>query len=333
MLRRLLERFESTNRRYALLKKGDSVVVGVSGGPDSLALLRLLSVLSRKYALRLHAAHLDHDLQKTSAKTAALVRKAAEGLGLTFYLKKVDIRKSASRHRESLEDAGRRERYRFFEETAKKMGANKIATAHTLDDQAETVLMRLLRGAGLRGLSGIPYKRAQGKREIVRPLLDCSKKDLLLFLKKERISFVDDKMNRDPEFLRNRVRHQLLPLLCREYNPQIKQALSSLRSICRDAQNYLRDRSEISFRHCLKSAGPKRVSLDVRRLKKLHPALRHETLAVAVLRLKGSLTGFGYAHWEAADRLLGSDQKKPETHWPHRVRVQKTNGRLLISVR
>ena len=333
MFRRLLEQFEQTNRRHALLKKGDCVVVGVSGGPDSLALLQLLSAVGRKYALRLHVAHLDHGLQRNSRKTRTLVQQAAESRALPFYGKKTNVRESASKNRLSLEDAGRRERYRFFEQVAKKTHANKIATAHTLDDQAETVLMRLIRGAGLRGLAGIPYKRTHGRLEIVRPLLDCPKKDLVLFLKKERIDFVRDKMNDDPDFLRNRLRHELLPLLSRAFNPQIRQSLASLQAICHDAQDYLQQRAGGAFRDCLKSVAAGRIVLDVPRLKRLHPAIRHEALAAAVMELKGELTGFGYVHWLAADAVLSSTQKNPETHWPHRVRVKKMDGRLLISAR
>ena len=331
MFRRLLERFELTNRRHALLKKGDRVVVGVSGGPDSLALLELLTTLGRKYALRLVVAHLDHGLQKNAGKARALVQKAAERHGLVFYAKKVKVRERALRDKLSLEDAGRRERYRFFEEVAKKTRANKLATAHTLDDQAETALMRLIRGSGLRGLAGIPYKRMQGRFEVVRPLLDCPKKDLVAFLKKERLLFIQDKMNREPVFLRNRVRHGLLPLLKRRFNPQIHQALSSLQAVCRDAQDYLRGEAGKAFRRCLKNSKSGSVVLDAARLQALHPALRYEVLAFAAAKLKGDVTGFGYAHWQAVDSLLASSHKKPEAHWPHRIRVCKTGGRLVIS--
>lgn len=331
MFRRLLERFELTNRRHALLKKGDRIVVGVSGGPDSLALLEFLKTLGRKYALTLSVAHLDHGLQKNSRKTSAFVRKAAESRGLPFYGKKVNVRARALRDKLSLEDAGRKERYRFFEEVAKKTRANKLATAHTLDDQSETMLMRLMRGSGLRGLAGIPYKRMQGRFEVVRPLLDCPKKDLVAWLKKERIAFVEDPMNDDPVFLRNRVRHTLLPLLKRRFNPQIQQALASLQDVCRQAQDYLHGQAGPAFRRCLKSSKRGDLVLDVGRLRALHPALRYEVLAAAAAKFQGDLAGFGYAHWEAADSLLASSQKKPETHWPHRIRVRKMGGRLVIS--
>ncbi len=332
MLRRLLEQFELTNRRHALLKKGDALVVGVSGGPDSTALLKLLCKLQRKYALRLNVAHLDHALQTNSQKVQALARKTAEKNGVPFHTKKVNVRQRALKKKLSLEDAGRQERYRFFEAVAKKTGSNKIATAHTLDDQAETMLMRLMRGSGMRGLTGIPYKRKHGQFEIVRPILDCSKKDLILFLKKERLSFVQDRMNRDPLFLRNRVRHQLLPVLEKHFNPQIKQALASLQSICRDTQNYLQSRAVSVFHRCRISEGPRKIVFDASRLRALHPALRFEILAASITKLRGDVAGFGYTHWSSVDSLLSSSQKNLQAHWPHGVRVKKTGRRLTVSV-
>ena len=296
-----------------------------------MALLHLLCRLKRKYALRLAVAHLDHGIQKNSHQVQAFVRKTAQQQGLPYYSKTLDVRAQALKNKLSLEDAGRKERYRFFEAVAKRTRSNKIVTAHTLDDQAETFLMRMVRGAGLRGLAGIPYKRKQGRFEILRPLLDCSKKDLISFLKKERLPFIRDKMNRDPVFLRNRVRHQLLPLLARRFNPQIQQALASLQTVCRQAQDYLEHRSRSVFRSCRVSVGPRKIVFDVSRLKALHPALRYETLAGAVAKLKGEITGFGYAHWTAVDPLLSSRQKNSETHWPHQVRVQKKGERLIIS--
>ena len=332
MARRLLEQLELTNRRHALLKKGDALVVGLSGGSDSTALLELLCKLRRKYSLRLNVAHLDHGLQKNSRKSQAIALKTAERNDLPFYHCKADVRRHASKEKLSLEDAGRKERYRFFEAVARKTRSNKIVTAHTLDDQAETLLMRLIRGSGLRGLAGIPYKRKQGRFEIIRPLLDCSKKDLVLFLKKERIAFIEDKMNRDPVFVRNRVRHQLLPLLKEHFNPQIKQALASFQIICRNTQDYLEFQTKSAFDRCRVSAGPQKIVLDVLRLKKVHPALRYELLAASVAKLRGETTGFGCAHWTAVDPLLFSPQKNMETHWPHCVRVQKTGRRLSISL-
>jgi len=330
--RHLLEKFERTNRCRQLIQKNDAIVVGVSGGPDSMALLELLCKVQRKYSLRLIVAHLDHGLQKSSQKVRAFVQKAAERNALPCYTERVNVRTWALKNKLSLEDAGREQRYRFFEALAKKTRSNKIATAHTLDDQAETFLMRLVRGSGLRGLSGIPYKRKLGTAELVRPLLDCSKKNLLLFLKKNNISFIQDKMNRNPVFLRNRIRHELLPLLRSDFNPQIEQVLASLQVICADAQDYLGREGEKAFRRCCVKKDRKKMTFNLSCLKKLHPALRYEVLAASVEKLRGKLSGFGYAHWTALDLILDSSKKEGQVHWPHRVRAEKIADTVIISI-
>src|SRR3989344_2875630 len=184
ILKTLLHQMELSNRKHRLFHERDSVVVGLSGGPDSVALLVLLSKLERKYSLKIIAAHLNHGLSKKQARSFyALAKKSAETLKIPFYSKTVSVKRLAKRNKRSLEEMGRLVRYQFFEEIAAKTKCRKIATAHTLDDQAETVLMRIFRGAGLRGLTGIPYKRRQGKFEVIRPLLSVEKAALAAFLK------------------------------------------------------------------------------------------------------------------------------------------------------
>ena len=168
----LLQTLDVTNRRHGLIEPGDRIVAGVSGGPDSAALLALLGALREKYRLRLYAAHLDHGLSKAARRYAACARRLSERLGVPFFEARANVRRVARAAGRSLEEAGRLERYKFFQTIAQRCGAHKIATAHTRDDQAETILMRLLRGAGLRGLSGIPARRPEGRYTVIRPLLD-----------------------------------------------------------------------------------------------------------------------------------------------------------------
>src|SRR3989344_6614958 len=179
ILKTLLHQMELSNRKHRLFHERDSVVVGLSGGPDSVALLTLLSKLRRKYSLKIVAAHLNHGLSKKQAHSFyVLAKEAAEALKVPFYSKTVAVKRLAKRDKRSLEEMGRMVRYRFFEEIAAKTKCRKSATAHTLDDQAETVLMRIFRGSGLRGLTGIPYKRKQGRFELIRPLLSVEKNRL-----------------------------------------------------------------------------------------------------------------------------------------------------------
>ncbi len=330
LFKHLLQEVELANKRYGLFKKGDSLVAAVSGGPDSMALLALLSKLQHKYRLKIVVAHVNHGLLKRqSAAAQTLVKRFSEALSFPFYSKTIDLKALAKKNRRSIEEMGRMERYRFFEEIAKKSRSRKIVTAHTLDDQAETVLLRLLRGSGLRGLAGIPPIRKQGPFEVIRPLIDSQKDSLLKFLRESHIRFAVDRTNQSTVFTRNRVRHELIPALKSDYNPQIEHALSSLQEICRQTQDYMDRVSAKAFKNCLcRSARGKRVSLKVQNLKKLHPAVLREVLFQALLYKKGDLKRFSYDHVAGIVDLLHSDEDALESHLPGPLTVRKSQNTL-----
>lgn len=304
--------------------------MGVSGGPDSIALLTLLSKLQRKYALTLVVAHLHHGLlKKEGERFLSLVRKNAETLGFAFYSKKISLKKLAEKNKRSLEEMGRIERYRFFEAVANKTKADKIVTAHTLDDQAETVLMRIFRGSGLRGLTGIPYKRRLGPYQLIRPLLNTQKKDILSFLKQNRIPFCVDKSNRNAVFTRNRLRHDLLPRIASGFNPQIKKSLSQLQAVSSETQDYL---DSIACKELKKSIhgkpSKKRLSLKLQKLKDLHPAILREVVLLALSRLRGNLKRFAYSHIQGIAQMAHSNENGLELHLPGPMTVRKTSNSL-----
>ena len=200
----LLERVERTIRRHAMLAGGERVLVAVSGGADSVALLYALAALAPAWRLELHALHVDHGLRAESARDADFVR----GLGARLSVP-VDVATVTVERRGSLEAAARAARYAALAASADRVGAARIALGHTADDQAETVLMRVLRGAGLRGLAAIPPVRDR----IIRPLIECRRAELVVELHRAGLEWVEDPSNRDPKFLRNRIRHELLPWL------------------------------------------------------------------------------------------------------------------------
>lgn len=215
------------NRRHALVRRGDCVLIALSGGPDSTALAHLLSLWRRKHALKLVAAHVHHGLSNQNDRALSLARTTAKELGIPFYSKKIKVRALSERKKISLEEAGRDARYIFFEALSRRLKIGRVATAHTRDDQAETVMMRIIRGCGLHGLAGIPAKRRLGKTQVIRPLLDCQKKDLLRFLAENGIRFQTDRSNASARFTRNRVRHELLPWISKNLNPSIHNTLAN----------------------------------------------------------------------------------------------------------
>jgi len=209
----LHDKVRRTIEEFGLLRAGNTVVVAVSGGADSVALLHLLADLRDEYALVLHVAHLNHRLRPDAGADAEFVRQTATNLGIPITVEEVDVSARAAVQKRSLEDAGRQARYEFFARVAGAMGAGCIATAHTQDDQVETVAMRLLQGAAWETLAGIPTSRRLGAATVVRPLFETTRAEILRHLQDRHVTWRDDPTNRDQRFLRNWVRLTWLPAL------------------------------------------------------------------------------------------------------------------------
>jgi tRNA(Ile)-lysidine synthase len=221
---------------HALCQRGDRVIVAVSGGPDSMALLHVLWEARARLGLTLEVAGVDHGLRPAAAEELALVRARAEALGLPFIRLAVDV----ARHRRGagLQDAARGARLGALAALANERGASRVALGHQADDQAETVLFRIVRGTGLAGLQGIPYRRDP----FVRPLLDVSRAEILRYLRRRSIPFVEDPSNADLRFARARIRHRHLPALAGE-NPRVSEALVALAAAARQAAPGRRDQA------------------------------------------------------------------------------------------
>jgi len=220
----------ATLRRHAMLAPGDTVLVALSGGADSSALLLLLSRLAPDLGLTLRALHVDHGLRPDSARDADAARALGRRLGVP-----VDVVRVAVTGTGSIEEAARRARYAALEAHADAIGAARIAVGHTADDQAETVLMRLLEGAGVRGLAGIPPVRGR----IVRPLLALRRRELVAELQAAGLEWIEDPTNRDPKFLRNRIRHEILPYLAAAHDVDVVTALNRVGAQARETTDAL----------------------------------------------------------------------------------------------
>ena len=241
---------------HSMVPRGSRVLAAVSGGPDSMAMLHALARLRRAMGFTLHVAHVDHGLRKHSARDLVFVKRQARLLGLPFSARVVAVAAEARRLKRSIEETARHLRYEALHELAREAGCDRIATGHTLNDQAETVLMRVIAGTGLDGLAGIrPVRREASVRSpesgvrrpdesaaaslqtedsrlqpllVVRPLLNVTRGDVEAFLKKEKVPFVVDETNANPKYDRNRLRRVLLPLIEREFNPSAVRALARL---------------------------------------------------------------------------------------------------------
>ena len=231
-------------RQYSMLPRGSSVLCAVSGGADSMCLLCWLNELRPEYGFSLFAAHYEHGLRgEESLRDAEFTVEQCGRLGISCTVGHGDVSTYAGVHRLGLEDAARTLRYRFLEETADRLGCDRIATAHNLNDNAETVLMNLCRGAGTRGLAGIPPVRGR----LVRPLLQTSREEIEGYLARHHIPHVEDSSNETDSYTRNRIRHQLLPLLVQE-NPSVLKAIGRTTELlreddaclCREAETFVK---------------------------------------------------------------------------------------------
>ncbi|MFC1512893.1 tRNA lysidine(34) synthetase TilS [Thermodesulfobacteriota bacterium] len=230
----LERKIERLIRAQSLLSKGERLLLGVSAGPDSMALLHLLAVLAPAWSWSLLAVYVDHGLRpEETGRESALVREAAQRLGADFISESVDVQGEAKTRGLSLEHSGRLLRYGVFERVAGEREITKIVVAHTADEQAEEVLLRLIRGTGRKGLAGMATVRDGG---VVRPLLTTAKEELLAYLADRNISFAVDSSNRDRRYLRNRLRLDLLPHLADQYNPNIMENLRQTAMILQDEE-------------------------------------------------------------------------------------------------
>lgn len=229
----MIDTLQRTIQTRALWRRGGKVILAVSGGADSMAMLQAVAALRDEQKLSLHIAHVHHGLRGRAADAdARLVAKTAKQLDIPFHLCRAKVKALAKRKQISIEMAAREARHEFFHKLAKKYRAI-IATAHTRDDQAETVLLRLLRGSGTDGLGGIEYKTKIRGLKIVRPMLDVSHAEAIAFLRARKMKWREDASNADDAMKRNRVRHELIPLLEERFNPRIREILARTASVLR----------------------------------------------------------------------------------------------------
>ena len=324
----LIDHLRRTISQHALLPPGSRVIVGLSGGADSVALTVLLTDLAGELSIGVAGlAHLHHGLRGSAAdEDEAFCRALADRLALPIAVERTDVRALARAGRRSVEEAGREARYRFFDRVAAASGADRVAVGHTLEDQAETFLLNLLRGAGPRGLGGI-YPRAG---TVVRPLLDVRHADLREYLRGRGIGFREDESNLDTRMLRNRVRHVLLPFLEAHFTPGAAAVLARNAAVARDDAEWLEHAAGEAWARaaCPKGTG---VDLDVAALVAGPPALSRRV----VLRALKACAGGRFIGFDHVDALLAlaSPAGGPAACDLPGQRVERRGGRLILRPR
>jgi len=320
--------------RYRLLTRGETVLIAVSGGPDSVALLLALLELRGRLELTIEAAHVNHLLRGTeSDQDEDFVRALCETAKIPLHMRRIETRELAAERRQNLEECARRLRYDFLLSVASERRAT-VATGHTLNDLSETFLLKLFRGAGVSGLSGVyPRRRNQLDSglivDVVRPLLDLSRSEILEYLDRRKQRYRQDSSNQDVSFDRNMVRHELIPLLEGRLNPGIAATLGRTALLFRELENFLSPILDEAYEKCRERTGTNRsgesraaVALRVPGLNSCHPFVQKEIIRRALKEYRGDLKDVSYRHVE--DTLkIASGESGAECHLGNGVRVRR----------
>jgi tRNA(Ile)-lysidine synthase len=294
-------------QRYSIGNNPGPLLVAVSGGPDSVCLFHLLYGLQDLLGVKLHVVHLDHCLRgEESTRDASFVRELAQKFNIPATIKAYDVQNYRARHHLSLEEAAREVRYTFFADTAHAVQAAAVAVGHTRDDNIETILMHLIRGTGTRGLRGLsPITKWHPTREglsIIRPLLEVSRQETEQYCRDHKLETMIDKSNTSPDFLRNRIRRELRPML-ESYNPQINEALLKMAAITGDELAFLDDQVRQQWQTTVKKYEDT-ISFDKKRLLAQPPAVKRHLLRIALEELIGNLKDIETRHIEEMMELL-----------------------------
>jgi len=313
------------------------VLAAVSGGADSVALLRAVAALKTGGAGRLCVAHFNHKLRDEAEDDERFVVALCKQLGLSCETGFGHVAQLAADASEGIEPAARRARYEFLKETAGRLGARFVLTAHTADDQAETILHRIVRGTGIAGLAGMSRTRRLGHATLLRPLLSVRRRELEEYLRDIGQPFREDSSNADRRFTRNRIRHELLPLLGRQYNSAVADALLRLGSLAADVQGVIDELVDQLHQRAVKFENKSAVEIDTAQLAGQPPHLLRELLALVWRRQSWPMRSMGFVQWDQLARMLlisdadcSSSTAVNKQIFPGNVQAEIRNGILRL---
>jgi tRNA(Ile)-lysidine synthase len=325
-LKELLKQTKETIEKHFMLSGEERVLVALSGGPDSVCLLHVLKNLKDEFRLDLHALYVDHGLRPDEAPgEIEFCEKLCKKLDLPFITKSIDVKSYAQEKGLNRQEAARELRYQVFEETALETNARKIALGHTADDQAETLLMRLFRGSGPTGLSGIPPVRGK----FIRPLIDIERQQIEMYLQEEKIDYIVDSSNLKEDYLRNKVRLSLMPMI-REVNPNIIGTLSRTAAILREEERYFGILVTKTLMRLMSRKTDSRIELFLSPLEAMEKVILRRTLRRAIEETRG-LRGINFIHIEDIIKLIKKGKTGDRLYLSHGIRAIKDYSVLILT--
>ena len=320
---------KQTILQHQLIQPDDSILVAVSGGADSVCLLHVLNCLKEELGIHLSAAHLNHGLRGAEAdRDEEFVKVLCDRLGVSVFCERIDVAQMVAEQGMTLEEAGRTARYQYFVRLVQEHGLNKIATAHNQNDQAETMLIRIMRGTGLDGLRGIRYFREDG---VIRPLLDVPRKAIENYCAEQQLDFCTDSTNFENLYVRNRVRHELLPIMEDGFNPQVVSALASLANNAAEDAEFLDGYANRLYERINSPLPSKKpIVLHIESLTMVGRAIQARLILIAARKVRGN--GYRLEKKHISDVLaLAGKQTGSEVHLPDYLVVKNQYGWLEFS--
>lgn len=333
----MINKVEQTIKKYNLINKNDKIVIGVSGGPDSMCLLNILYNLKDKLGISIVVAHINHMIRKEAEEETRYVEDFCEKIGVPCYVKRINVIQKATDEKIGTEEAGRKARYDFFEEVCIKVGANKIATAHNANDNAETILMNIFRGTGIQGLKGIEPIR-EGK--FIRPIIECERTEIENYCQYNNLNPKIDLSNFENEYTRNKIRNIIIPEIKKEFNPNIISALNKLSVLAKQENEFIEKyidelvESKLDIQYINKESNERiicgYVCINLKKFNSLEYFLKSKVILKLIQKVLGTTQGIEKIHVDdiikLCSRNIGNKYLTPNK----KLKVLVNKGKIYI---
>jgi tRNA(Ile)-lysidine synthase len=306
--KKMKEKVLNTIKKFNLIENGDKLVLGVSGGPDSICMLNILNDIKNDKILHMDfdiiVAHVNHMIREEAKDDEVFVKEYCEKINVEFYSKSIDVQKIANNDKIGTEEAGRNARYEFFDEILQKTNSNKIAIAHNKNDKVETIIMNVLRGSGISGLKGIePIKN----NKYIRPLIECERSEIEEYCKNKNIKPRIDKTNFENIYTRNKTRNVVIPYIKQEFNPNIIQTIDRLSDLVKEEDEYLEKLVEQTYKEIIIEEKPKEFVMDLKKFNKQEKVIKSRILLYTISKILGSTKGIEKIHIEDVIKMCSNN--------------------------
>lgn len=312
----MINKVLKTISKFNLIDKKDKIVIGVSGGPDSMCLLDILNSLKEQLDVSIYVAHINHMIRKEADEETQYVENYCNSHDIPCFIKRVDVIEKSNIEKIGTEEAGRKVRYNFFEEVAEQVGANKIAIAHNANDNAETVLMNIFRGTGSSGLKGIEPMR---NNKFIRPLIECERPEIEGYCEEKKLEPKIDKSNFENVYTRNKIRNILIPNIKQEFNPNIIQSLNKMSELMREENDFIEQYVENVWKTLVKNQDKNELTIDLKKFNKIDSKfIKSKVIFYSIKKVLGTTQGIEKVHVDdiitLCEKNIGNKYLTPNKH-------------------